>query len=183
MMASAIHVAHQRRRPRLLRPRNISANRRGAGGGLSVLCLRRGLFPGQRLVGLGCFSFFLLDADADADDDVVEAAPALPGSAPPPRPLLLPPPPFTVERLVGAELAAAPLPLGSQSARAREREIEEKHRRERSEKEDRFLRRKREGKRKKEKKTRPLHLLAEGVAATTTHKNHTFPVRFPTLFF
>lgn len=68
--------------------------------------------------GLGCFSFFLLDADADADD-AAEAAPALPGSAAPPPRLLPPlPPPFTaatVERLVGAELAAAaaPLPLGS----------------------------------------------------------------------
>ena len=78
--------------------------------------------------GLGCFSFFLLDAD----DDAVEAAPALPGSAPP---RLLPPlPPFTaatVERLVGAELAAAPLPLGSMDARTRERQ---KHRKERSQK-------------------------------------------------
>ena len=65
--------------------------------------------------GLGCLFGFLLFL---GDDDGEAALPMLPGSVAPP-----PLPPFTavtVERLVGAELAAAaPLPLGSMKGERR----------------------------------------------------------------
>ena len=62
--------------------------------------------------GLGCFGFFFLGSD---DAPEVEAGPTLPGSAAPPFTAAA-----TVERLEGAELAAAaPLPLGSMGARKR----------------------------------------------------------------